>query len=140
MAGDSRHGGSFFDRDEEEVTRGQDRGVGFRPDIEGLRAIAVGLVVLYHAGVPFVHGGFIGVDIFFVLSGYLITGLLAKELESSGGIDLPKFYARRVRRLVPALSLVVIVVCLAQVILSSPIAQMEVLKAALTTVLYCSNL
>jgi peptidoglycan/LPS O-acetylase OafA/YrhL len=140
MAGDSRHGGSFFDRDEEEVTRGQDRGVGFRPDIEGLRAIAVGLVVLYHAGVPFVHGGFIGVDIFFVLSGYLITGLLAKELESSGGIDLPKFYARRARRLLPALSLVVIVVCLAQVILSSPIAQMEVLKAALTTALHCSNL
>ncbi|MEY2394481.1 MAG: hypothetical protein QOF94_826, partial [Acidobacteriaceae bacterium] len=58
----------------------------FRPDIEGLRALAVGFVVLYHAGLPFLKGGFIGVDILFVLSGYLITGLLMKELNSSGGI------------------------------------------------------
>jgi peptidoglycan/LPS O-acetylase OafA/YrhL len=112
----------------------------FRPDIEGLRAIAVCLVVLYHAGVPFLRGGFIGVDIFFVLSGYLITGLLAKELDSSGTIDLPRFYARRVRRLLPALSLVVVVVCLIQIIVASPIAQIEVLKAALATTFYCSNL
>jgi peptidoglycan/LPS O-acetylase OafA/YrhL len=112
----------------------------FRPDIEGLRAIAVCLVVLYHAGLPFLSGGFIGVDIFFVLSGYLITGLLTKELDSSGTIDLPRFYARRVRRLLPALSLVVVVVCLLQIIVASPIAQIEVLKAALATTLYCSNL
>jgi peptidoglycan/LPS O-acetylase OafA/YrhL len=112
----------------------------FRPDIEGLRAIAVALVVLYHAGVPFLHGGFIGVDIFFVLSGYLITSLLVQELDSSGGINLSRFYARRVRRLLPASGLVVIVVCLIQVVAASPIAQIEVLKAALATTLYCSNL
>jgi peptidoglycan/LPS O-acetylase OafA/YrhL len=111
----------------------------FRPDIEGLRAVAVCLVVLYHAGVPFLHGGFIGVDIFFVLSGYLITSLLAKELDTSSGINLPRFYARRVRRLLPASSLVVVVVCLIQVVAASPIAQMEILKAALTTTLYGSN-
>src|SRR5262250_243793 len=84
----------------------------FRPDIEGLRAIAVFLVVLRHAGLSFLQGGFIGVDVFFVLSGYLITSLLTKELNSSGTINLPRFYARRVRRLLPALSLVVVFVCL----------------------------
>ena len=73
----------------------------FRPDVEGLRAIAVSFVVLYHAGVPFLRGGFIGVDIFFVLSGYLITSLLTKELSSSGRINLTRFYARRVRHLCP---------------------------------------
>jgi hypothetical protein len=63
----------------------------FRPDIEGLRAIAVSLVVLRHAGVSFLQGGFVGVDVFFVLSGYLITSLLTKELNTSGTIDLPGF-------------------------------------------------
>src|SRR6266852_3814042 len=114
--------------------------VPFRPDIEGLRAVAVILVVLYHARLPFLQGGFIGVDIFFVVSGYLITSLLAKELNSSGGINLSRFYARRARRLLPALTLVVVIVCLIQAIIASPIAQMDVLRAALSTVLYSSNL
>jgi len=113
---------------------------GFRPDIEGMRAIAVCLVVLFHAGVPFLQGGFVGVDIFFVVSGYLITSLLTAELNSSGDIRLSRFYARRARRLLPALSLIVIVVCLIQLIVASPIVQIEVLKAALATTLYCSNL
>jgi peptidoglycan/LPS O-acetylase OafA/YrhL len=112
----------------------------FRPDIEGLRAVAVLFVVLYHAGAPFLQGGFIGVDIFFVVSGYLITRLLVKELNLTGGINLSRFYARRARRLLPALTLVVIVVCLIQVIAASPLAQVEVLKAALATILYSSNL
>jgi peptidoglycan/LPS O-acetylase OafA/YrhL len=112
----------------------------FRPDIEGLRAVAVCLVVLYHAGVPFLKGGFIGVDIFFVLSGYLITGLLVKELNSSGGINLSRFYARRVRRLLPALTLVVVIVCLIQAAISSPIAQHDVLNVALAALLYSSNI
>jgi peptidoglycan/LPS O-acetylase OafA/YrhL len=112
----------------------------FRSDIEGLRAVAVCLVVLYHAGLPFLKGGFIGVDIFFVLSGYLITGLLMKELNSSGGINLSRFYARRVRRLLPALTLVVVVVCLIQAAISSPIAQYDVLKVALAALLYSSNI
>jgi peptidoglycan/LPS O-acetylase OafA/YrhL len=102
--------------------------------------MAICMLVLYDAGVPFVHGGFIGVDIFFVLSGYLITGLLAQELDSSGSIDLWRFYARRVRRLLAALGLVVAVVCLTQIAVASPLAQMAVLKAALATAIFCSNL
>ena len=74
----------------------------FRPDIEGLRAVAVGLVLLFHAGVPGFQGGYVGVDVFFVLSGFLITGLLVREIERTGTIRLGAFYARRIRRLLPA--------------------------------------
>lgn len=100
----------------------------FRPDIEGLRAIAVSLVVLHHSGFPFLRGGFIGVDVFFVLSGYLITGLLTKELAVSGRIQLFGFYARRVRRLLPSATAVVVIVCLIQAIVASPVAQFGVGK------------
>jgi peptidoglycan/LPS O-acetylase OafA/YrhL len=74
----------------------------FRPDIEGLRALAVGLVIASHAGLPFLRGGFVGVDVFFVLSGYLITRLLMEEISSSGTVNFARFYARRARRLLPA--------------------------------------
>ncbi|MEW1918605.1 acyltransferase family protein [Pseudarthrobacter oxydans] len=80
----------------------------FRPDIEGLRAIAVLLVVLNHAGVPGLHGGYVGVDVFFVVSGFLITGLLLKEAEGSRRISLMGFYARRARRILPAATLVLV--------------------------------
>lgn len=82
---------------------------GFRPDLQGLRAIAILLVVLAHAGVPWLAGGFVGVDVFFVLSGYLITGLLVREFDRSGRIGLLTFYARRLKRLLPALTVVVLV-------------------------------
>ncbi len=82
----------------------------FRPDVEGLRGMAVLLVVLFHAGLP-LPGGFVGVDVFFVISGFLITGLLLRERERSGRIDFLRFYARRVRRLLPAAA-VVLLVCL----------------------------
>jgi len=81
--------------------------IGFRPDIQGLRAIAVMLVILDHAGIPWVAGGFIGVDVFFVLSGFLITGLLLQEYEATGSFSLGAFYLRRLRRLLPALVVVV---------------------------------
>jgi len=73
-----------------------------RDDIEGLRAVAILLVLLYHAGVPLVPGGFIGVDVFFVISGYLITGLLLREAATTGGVSVPRFWARRIKRLLPA--------------------------------------
>lgn len=78
----------------------------YRPDIDGLRAIAVLPVTLFHAGIPGFSGGFTGVDVFFVISGYLITGLLLKDLDC-GGFSLLDFYARRVRRILPALLVVV---------------------------------
>ncbi len=79
-----------------------------RGDIEGLRAIAVGTVLLYHVGIPFLPGGYVGVDIFFVISGFLITSLLLREAAKSGRISIADFYARRARRLLPAASVVLI--------------------------------
>ena len=75
---------------------------GFRPDIEGLRAVAVLAVVLFHADVPGVGGGFVGVDVFFVISGFLITGLLLREVSTTGSVRLRRFYGARARRLLPA--------------------------------------
>src|SRR5512135_1617795 len=80
----------------------------FRPDLEGLRGVAILLVLLFHAGIPGTGGGFVGVDVFFVLSGFLITGLLIRERERSGRIDLPAFYARRARRILPAAAVVLV--------------------------------
>ncbi len=74
----------------------------FRPDIEGLRAIAVTAVVLFHAAVPGIGGGYVGVDVFFVISGFLITGLLWREVSSTGSVRLRSFYGARARRLLPA--------------------------------------
>ncbi len=82
-----------------------------RRDIQGLRAVAVLIVIAYHADFPFIPGGFIGVDIFFVLSGFLITGALLREVAKNGRINLGNFWARRVRRLLPA-SIVVLSITL----------------------------
>ena len=78
-----------------------------RADIEGLRAVAVLLVVLAHVGVPGVVGGYVGVDVFFVVSGFLITSLLQAEIRNTGRLDLARFYARRAVRLLPAATLVI---------------------------------
>jgi len=82
-----------------------------RPDIQGLRALAVLLVIAFHAGLPF-PGGFTGVDVFFVISGFVITGTLLAELSSTGRISFSRFYVRRIRRLLPALALVLVFVVL----------------------------
>lgn len=84
----------------------------FRKDIEGLRGVAVLCVLFAHAGWPGLSGGFVGVDVFFVISGFLITGLLMREMERDGGIDWWGFYAKRVRRLLPALAVMLLVVAL----------------------------
>ena len=73
-----------------------------RRDIQGLRAVAVLLVLGFHAGVPGLGGGYVGVDVFFVISGFLITGLIVRELGRTGRLSLGRFYARRIRRLLPA--------------------------------------
>ena len=85
----------------------------FRPDIEGLRALAVVMVVLFHAGATMLPGGYVGVDVFFVLSGFLITGLLFREARARGTLSISGFYARRARRILPASILVIVatVVC-----------------------------
>src|SRR3954464_4705521 len=98
----------------------------FRADLEGLRGVAILLVVLFHAGVPGFAGGFVGVDIFLVLSGFFITGALARELDASGRIDLNEFWGRRMLRLSPPL-LVVLVATLAIVMtMYAPIDRAEV--------------
>lgn len=85
----------------------------YRPAIDGLRALAVTLVVAFHAGIPSIPGGFVGVDVFFVISGFLITGLLIAEAESRSRISMSSFYARRARRLLPMASLVLATTVLA---------------------------
>ncbi len=81
----------------------------YLPGLDGLRALAVGAVLLYHAGMPWMPGGFLGVELFFVLSGYLITSLLLGEWVAEGRIDLGAFWLRRARRLLPALFLLLAV-------------------------------
>jgi len=85
-------------------------GMKYRPEIDGLRAVAVVPVVLFHAGLPGVSGGFVGVDVFFVISGFLITSILLNDIET-GRFSLMRFYERRARRILPAL-FVVILCCL----------------------------
>jgi len=89
----------------------------FRPDIQGLRAIAVVLVILVHASVPGFEGGYVGVDIFFVISGFVITGLLMRQPSTSVRQNLATFYARRIRRIVPAASLTLAATVIAAYIL-----------------------
>ena len=111
----------------------------FRPDIEGLRAVAVIGVVAYHFGVPGIPGGFVGVDIFFVISGYLITRLLIEELEESGKINLLRFYGRRARRLLPALLLMMLATLVAIPFILAPSQQLRYAATAAATSLYASN-
>jgi len=85
----------------------------FRTDVEGLRAVAIAAVVGYHVGLPLFGGGFVGVDVFFVISGFLITGLLVAEATATGHVSLARFWARRARRLLPAATLVLVLVALA---------------------------
>lgn len=103
---------------------------GFRSDIEGLRGLAVLLVVIFHARPTWLPGGFIGVDVFFVLSGFLITRLLVDELESTGTIALPTFWARRARRLLPISAFVIVITVLASWVILAPYAVRSVVTDA----------
>jgi peptidoglycan/LPS O-acetylase OafA/YrhL len=112
---------------------------GFRPDVEGLRAVAVGVVLLYHAGVPFAPGGYVGVDVFFVISGFLITGLLVRELESTGAVSLARFYSRRAKRLLPLTVVVLGTVVLLSWLLFDPVRMDEVSLGVVASGLYVMN-
>ena len=107
----------------------------YRPDIDGLRAIAIISVIAYHAGFSGFSGGFVGVDIFFVISGFLITSLLFKEASATGRINLGAFYARRVRRLMPA-GLVVVAVTLVLGAIFLPPASSEQSSLARTAIAF----
>jgi peptidoglycan/LPS O-acetylase OafA/YrhL len=80
----------------------------YMPGLDGLRALAVIAVLLYHAGISWLPGGFLGVEVFFVLSGYLITALLLAEWRTKGSVDVKAFWMRRARRLLPALYLLIV--------------------------------
>src|SRR5262249_33104706 len=100
---------------------------GFRPDIEGLRAVAVVAVVLYHAGIPGATGGYIGVDVFFALSGFLITGLLWREVTTTNTVRLSSFYGARARRLLPAAATVGVATAIAVAAVLPPLRARSVL-------------
>ena len=94
----------------------------FRPDVQGLRAVAVVLVVLFHAHVPGLGGGYVGVDVFFVISGFVITGVLLRERRATGSTSILGFYGRRVRRIIPAATLVIITAVIASYVLLGPLS------------------
>src|SRR5699024_2963392 len=112
---------------------------GFRPDVQGMRAIAVMLVVLFHAGVDSLSGGYVGVDVFFVISGFLITTHLLEGLEREGRIRFGRFYAKRARRILPAALLVAALTLIAAWIWLSPLLMRKVVGGAISTALYVPN-
>ena len=111
----------------------------YRPGLDGLRALAVAAVILYHGQVSWAKGGFLGVDVFFVLSGYLITSLLLTERETTGRIGLANFWTRRVRRLLPALFLLLAAVALYAVVWAQPTELGTIRGDGLASLLYVSN-
>ena len=114
-------------------------GLRYRPGLDGVRAVAVLAVLLYHGQVGWARGGFVGVDIFFVLSGFLITGLLLAEWRHWGSLDLRRFWLRRARRLLPALLLVLVAVSLGAAAFASPAERGALRGDALATLGYVAN-
>lgn len=110
-----------------------------RNDIQGLRAIAVGSVLLYHMGAPFIPGGFVGVDVFFVISGFLISGLIIRELQRTGTFSFSAFYARRLKRLAPVYLLVLLASGTAVMTLLTPLQAGRYVKDLIAAALYAAN-
>jgi len=113
--------------------------LGYSPPLDGLRGIAILSVMLFHADAPFLKGGFLGVDLFFVLSGFLITSLLVAEFDTYGTISLKDFYIRRILRLIPALMLLLLVFCLLSFLLLTSEKANRNYVDALISLAYVSN-
>jgi peptidoglycan/LPS O-acetylase OafA/YrhL len=112
---------------------------GYRPSIDGLRTVAIYLVVLFHAGVVGVANGFIGVDVFFVLSGYLVTNMMMSEHRRTGRLSLRRFYARRVRRLLPAAVVLVVIVSGLTTLVLPRLTRLTFVDDARSSLLYVAN-
>ena len=117
---------------------GPDPHLRYRPEVDGLRAIAVMAVVLFHAGIC-LHGGFIGVDVFYVISGYLITALIARDL-ARGTFTLVGFWERRARRILPALIVVVLATLIAGGLLLLPADFVHLGKSAIAQAFFAANI
>jgi peptidoglycan/LPS O-acetylase OafA/YrhL len=113
--------------------------VAYRRDIQGIRALGLLMVFLTHAEVGAITGGFVGLDAFFVLSGFLITGLIVDEIERTGTISLLKFYARRIRRLLPLAVLVLLVVTVASAVMFSPVRNEVIAGDVIASAFYFVN-
>ncbi|MBN8869606.1 MAG: acyltransferase [Solirubrobacterales bacterium] len=117
----------------------KEAGSNFRPDIQGIRAIAVTLVLACHAAIPWAKGGFIGVDVFYVLSGFLITGLVVREIEKTGKVSIRNFYARRAKRLLPMAALVLVFIAIGTLFIFSLARQVEIGGDVFAAALYFVN-
>jgi peptidoglycan/LPS O-acetylase OafA/YrhL len=126
-------------RNREGSASGRQDGPGFRADVEGLRAVAVVAVLAYHAAVPHLAGGFVGVDVFFVISGFLITRGLLDELLTGGTLSLARFYAARARRILPAAAVVLVTVAVAGYWLLPPLRAVGVETDVRDAALYLVN-
>jgi len=121
------------------LDRGRAAGeMGYLPGLDGLRALAIIGVLLYHAGIDWLPGGFLGVDVFFVISGFLITSLVLEEYDRSGRIDFKRFYLGRARRLLPAVVVLLIVVGIAVLFVYQD-ALSAFRQDALATIFYVNN-
>ena len=112
---------------------------GFRPELQALRALAVAVVVIYHLWPAYLPGGYVGVDVFFAISGYLMTAHIVRGIMDNRGFTLRSFYVRRIRRLLPASLLVLLVVGVLTLIFSSPISWIETGKHIVSSAFYVEN-
>lgn len=120
-------------------TRRNSTPMGYQPSLDGLRAISVIAVIFYHAGFGWMHGGFLGVEVFFVVSGYLITSLLLEEQEGNGVVRLSQFWLRRARRLLPALFTVLVVVGVWVAVFGTAQQQSDLHRDYLPGIFYFAN-
>jgi len=114
--------------------------IAYQPHIDGLRAIAVLSVLIFHLNESWLPGGFVGVDIFFVISGYLITKLIIREIDQSGGFSFKGFYVRRVRRLFPAMAATFALSLVAAYFILSPAHVIEFAKSLISAIFSVSNI